>query len=272
MLDVKVVLITGASSGIGQETAELLARSGHTVFGTSRNPSRQETAQSFTLLPLDVHSETSVRRCVDSVIDRAGRIDVLINNAGYVISGGVEEISMEQAGNVFETNFFGIMRMCQAVLPSMRRLGRGRIINISSLAGLTPIPFCGLYNASKFALEGLTESLRYELRPLNILVSLVEPGFVRTGLVHSAQVCANPLPVYEAARQRAWARVCLHEESGLEPHKVAETVLKIVGSKNPKLRYPLGKGLIYYRLRRIMPGGLYERGARFHWNLDEKPR
>jgi short-subunit dehydrogenase len=189
-----------------------------------------------------------------------------------VVSGAIEETTLEQAKDIFETNFFGVMRMCQAVLPFMRKQRQGQIINISSLAGLNPIPFWGLYNASKFALEGLTESLRHELKSLNISVTLVEPGFVRTKLAQSTQISRNLLADYERSRQRAWARIREHEESGIEPHFVAETILKIIKSKTPKLRHLLGKEVIYFHLRRFMPATMFEKAVRDYWNLDGRTK
>ncbi|HEX9385877.1 MAG TPA: SDR family NAD(P)-dependent oxidoreductase [Anaerolineales bacterium] len=272
MSEKKIVLITGASSGNGQETARLFVKAGYIVYGTSRNPAEQEQSDDFKMLPLDIRSDESVKNCVETVISQMGRLDVLINNAGYVVSGAIEETTLEQAKDLFETNFFGVMRMCQAVLPFMRKQRQGYIINISSLVGLNPIPFWGLYNASKFALEGFTETLRHELKPLNISVALVEPGFVKTKLAHSTQFSANLLSDYEPSRKRAWARIHERENSGIESRSVAETILKIVESKAPKLRHLLGKEVIYYRLRQLMPATIFENATRDYWNLDGKTK
>lgn len=272
MTEKKIVLITGASSGIGQETAKLLVQAGYHVFGTSRNPAKQERPNGFEILPLDIRSDESVKSCVDTVLRQAGRLDVLINNAGYIVSGAIEEITLEQAKDIFETNFFGVMRMCQAVLPLMRKQRQGQIINISSLVGLNPIPFWGLYNASKFALEGFSETLRHELKPLNISVLLVEPGFVKTNLAHNTQFSANLLPDYEPSRTRAWARIREQEESGIGSRSVAETILRIIESKTPKFRNLLGKEVIYFRLRQFMPATIFENSTRDFWNLDGKTK
>ena len=272
MSEKKIVLITGASSGVGQETARLLAQAGHVVFGTSRNPSKQEQPSDIQMVPLDLRSDESVRACVDIIIKQAGRLDVLINNAGYLISGAIEETTIEQGKELFETNFFGVLRMCQAVLPIMRKQGQGQIINVSSLVGLNPVPFWGLYNASKFALEGLTESLRHELKPLNITVAMLEPSFIKTQLAPSTQFSANLLPDYELNRQWAWARIREHEEAGMEPRVAAEAIVKIVESKTPKLRHLLGKEVIYYRLRQLVPTAMFENATREYWNLDGKTK
>ena len=179
-----VALVTGASSGIGQATAELLAAHGFTVFGTSRTPIQDK--RSYTWLPLDVRSDDSVQAAVQSLLAQAGRIDVLVNNAGYVQFGAIEESSVADAQAQFDTNLFGVIRMVKAVLPVMRQQGSGRIINISSIVGHIAAPYGGLYAASKFALEGLSESLSAEVRQFGVSVSLVEPSYVNTPLVTSA--------------------------------------------------------------------------------------
>src|SRR5437660_2901591 len=184
----QTILVTGASSGIGQSTARLLAERGFTVFGTARKPDSAKR-EPFTMLALDVRSDESVRACVAQVITKSGRLDVLVNNAGYAMMGAAEETSVEEAKAQFETNFFGIVRMVNAVLPGMRAAGAGKIINISSLAGNTAIPFSAFYSASKFALEGYSESLWYEVRPFGITVSLVEPGFVTAPSGDAAAEC-----------------------------------------------------------------------------------
>lgn len=168
----EVVLVTGASSGIGRAAARMLAERGYVVLGTSRDPASVAALPGVELLPLDVRSDASVSACVKAVLQRAGRLDVLVNNAGYVLSAAVEEASPDEALAQFETNFFGAVRMLRAVLPIMRRQGGGQIINISSVAGLVPMPFWGYYSASKAALEALTEALRYEVKPFHIRVSL----------------------------------------------------------------------------------------------------
>lgn len=209
-----VVLITGASSGLGQATARLLARSGYAVFGTSRSPSLAATMPAVEMVPLDVRDDESVRACVDVVAARTGRVDVLINNAGQELAGALEEISSEEVRAQFDINFFGAVRMVNAVLPLMRQQKRGHIINVGSLAGLVPIPFLGMYSAAKFALEGYTEALRHELRPLGIHVSLTEAGFLRTSMMNNRQSTARRIADYEPWRERALDAVREHEEKG----------------------------------------------------------
>jgi NAD(P)-dependent dehydrogenase (short-subunit alcohol dehydrogenase family) len=175
MTDQKVVLITGASSGIGRATAELLTSRGYRVFGTARNPDTVVPLQGVELLPLDVRDDGSVQAGVETALSRGGRIDVLVNNAGYAVVGAIEETSPSEAQALFDTNVFGVLRMVRAVLPAMRRQGSGTIVNTSSVLGFLPGPFMGLYASSKHALEGLSESLDHEVRGFGIRVVLVEP-------------------------------------------------------------------------------------------------
>jgi NAD(P)-dependent dehydrogenase (short-subunit alcohol dehydrogenase family) len=271
MPEQKVVLITGASSGVGQSTARLLARSDYKVFGTSRKPADAETIPAVEMLPLDVRSEESVRACVEVVSGRGGRLDVLINNAGHELAGSLEELSLEEARAQFETNFFGVVRMIDAVLPLMRRQKRGRIINVSSLAGLSPIPFMGMYSASKFALEGYTEALRLEVKPFHVHVSLAEPAFLDTPMKSHRRVGANRIADYDPWRGRALDAVRAYEEKGPGPDLVAEALLQIVSSETPRLRYLIGQqARSVARLRRFLPGGMYEDGLRRTFWLDRR--
>jgi short-subunit dehydrogenase len=166
------------------------------------------------MLPLDVRGDDSVRACVEAVSSRAGHLDVLINNAGQELAGALEELSSEEARALFETNFFGVVRMVNAILPLMRRQRRGHIVNVSSLAGLTSIPFLGIYSASKFALEGYTEALRHEVKPFNIHVSLTEAAFLRTPMMDNRQVGAHRIGEYDRWRQRALDAIRAYEEKG----------------------------------------------------------
>src|SRR5262245_12520476 len=263
MPDPRVVLITGASSGVGQSTARLLSQRGFTVFGTSRNPSSADGIRGVEMLSLDVCADDSVRGCVEAVVNRNGRLDVLINNAGYELAGALEELSSEEAKAQFETNFFGVVRTVNAVLPLMRKQKRGHIINVSSLTGLTAAPFLGIYSASKFALEGYTEALRQEVKPFNIHVSMTEAGFLKTPMRNHRQLAANRLAEYDPWRERALNAIRDHEEKGPGPEVVAETLLEIVSSRTPRLRYLIGgQAKTVARLRRFLPAGMYESGVR----------
>lgn len=263
MANQPVVLITGASSGIGQATAELLAANGFTVFGTSRKPDL--TVRSYTVLPLDVRSDALVEAAVQSILEQTGQIDVLINNAGYTQFGAIEENSIVDMQAQFDTNLFGIMRLANAVLPTMRRQGSGRIINVSSVVGHVAPAYVGLYATSKFALEGLTEALRYEVQQFNIHVSLVEPGFVRTHI--KGQPPANPIADYALARQAAVQRIGAGVESGMEPEAVAQTILRIATTARPRLRYPVGRAAnLLITLKRLLPEPLFDQVRRRVFN------
>jgi NAD(P)-dependent dehydrogenase (short-subunit alcohol dehydrogenase family) len=269
MSDQRVVLITGASSGIGQSAARLLAQRGYNVFGSSRNPTVAIGIPGVEMVALDVRADDSVRACVESVFSRNGHIDVLINNAGYELAGALEELSLEEARTQFETNFFGVVRMVNAVLPIMRRQQDGQIINVSSLAGLSSIPFMGIYSASKFALEGYTEALRHEVKPFNIHVSMAEPAFLKTPMVQHRQIGAGRMIEYGAWRERALRAIRTHEERGPGPELVAETLLEIMSSHAPRLRYLVGRQAIsVFRLRRFLPAGMFEQGVRRTFSLD----
>jgi short-subunit dehydrogenase len=222
-------------------------------------------------VPLDVRSDDSVEACLSTVSDRAGRLDVLVNNAGFEQAGAVEELSLEEAKAQFETNFFGVVRMVKAVLPIMRRQKRGQVINITSLAGLSPIPFMGIYSASKFAVDGFTEGLRHEVRPFNIHVSQVEPGFLRTPMMNHRQGAAQPIAEYDPWRQRAYDAIRAYEEKAPGPELVANTILRITGSKRPRLRYMVGpQAKLVTRLRRFLPERAFELGMRNTFRLDRK--
>jgi NAD(P)-dependent dehydrogenase (short-subunit alcohol dehydrogenase family) len=221
------------------------------------------------MLALDVRADDSVRSCVDAVVSRVGQLDVLINNAGQELAGALEELSAEEVRAQFETNFFGVVRMVNAVLPIMRRQRRGHIINVSSLSGLSPIPFLGMYSASKFALEGYTEGLRHEVRPFSIRVSLTEAGFLRTPMMRHRQVAARRLTEYDLWRERALNAIRASEEKGPGPELVAQTLLDIVSSPTPRLRHLIGQQEKWVmRLRRFLPARLYEEGVRSIFSLD----
>src|SRR2546427_7437423 len=235
----KVALVTGVSSGIGQATATLLVDRGFRVFGTMRKPSGTDgQLANVERVRLDVRDEESVRSCVRTVLDRAGRIDALVNNAGYALIGGLEETSIEEAKDLFETNFFGVLRMSQAVLPTMRQQRSGRIAIIGSVVGFLPAPYQGIYSASKHALEGYSESLDHEVRQFGIRVSVIEPGFTRTNIAQNSQIAADPLDVYKEGRNRVLQAVAQSIAKGATPVGVAEVVLKALTSESPRSRYP----------------------------------
>jgi len=269
MAEQRVVLVTGASSGVGQATGRLLVQNGYRVLGTSRNPGKGGGAEGVTMLPLDVCSDDSVAACMKAVSGLTDHLDILVNNAGYELAGALEEVSLEEARDQFETNFFGPMRMVKAVLPGMRRRKQGQIINVTSLAGLSPIPFMGIYSASKFALEGYTEALRLEVQPFNIRVSQIEVGFLKTPMMNHRRVAAGPIAEYDPWRRRAFDAISAFEEKGPGGELVAETVLRIAASPNPRLRYVVGQqAKLVTSLRWFLPESLLEGGVRRTFRLD----
>src|SRR3989442_2689370 len=218
MIDKKVALVTGVSSGIGRATAALLSRRGFRVFGTMRKPSEiNGPLEGVELVRLDVRDEESVRSCLRTVLDQAGRIDALVNNAGYTLIGSLEETSIEEAKDVFETNFFGVLRMSQALLPIMREQGYGRIANISSVLGFLPAPYQGIYSASKHALEGYSESLDHEVRQFGLRVSVIEPGFTRTNISENSHVVGLPIEAYAGQRNPALDALRASFTKGADP-------------------------------------------------------
>lgn len=265
----RIALVTGASSGIGQATAERLAQAGYTVYGTSRRGGAAG-GRPFEMLPLDVTRDDSVAEAVSQLMQRAGRIDVLVNNAGFgVAPAGAEESSIEQAQAIFDTNFFGVIRMTRAVLPHMRLQGSGRIINIGSVLGLLPMPFGALYAATKHAIEGYSESLDHELRSLGIRVSIIEPAYTSTPFDANFTQPDAQLDAYREARAVVSQRVKEVMATADQPGVVAEVVLKAANAARPRLRYTAG-GLAgrLALLRRFAPAGLVDAGIRKDLRLD----
>ncbi|MDX2160451.1 MAG: SDR family NAD(P)-dependent oxidoreductase [bacterium] len=257
----KVILITGASSGFGLHTAQLLASRGHHVYGT-RLPHEDFQDERFHVLPLDVTDVESVQVCVQTVIAAQRRIDVLVNNAGIILLGAVEETTLDEAARVFDVNFFGAARMIQAVLPFMRAQRSGTILNVTSLAGLIGAPYQGYYAASKHALEGLTESLVYELRPFNIHLALIEPGIARTPLARHKLIARQPLTAYDGVRDRVIARWEHFTRIGVPASAVAAAVCRAVETDPPPLRQTIGvEALRGAFAKRLLPFSSLENGV-----------
>jgi NAD(P)-dependent dehydrogenase (short-subunit alcohol dehydrogenase family) len=265
----KTALVTGASSGIGDATAQRLAMAGYKVYGTSRRGA-QVGQRSFEMLPLDVTSDASVEAVVSEVIRLEGRIDLLVNNAGFgVAPAGAEESSIEQARSIFDTNFFGIVRMTRAVVPHMRHQGGGRIINIGSVLGFLPMPYGALYAATKHAIEGYSESLDHELRTRGIRVSVIEPAYTKTQF--DANLLEPDSTLDEYREVRAALRKKLKEvlATADEPGVVADVVLEAASAARPKLRYTAGGLANRLRLlRRFAPAGMVDAGIRKDLRLD----
>jgi short-subunit dehydrogenase len=264
----KTALVTGISSGIGRSIATLLSGSGFRAFGTQRNPAGGGELPNVEVIPLDVRDAQSVGVCVRTVLDRAGRVDVLINNAGYTLVGSLEETSIEEAKALFETNFFGVVRMIQAVLPAMRKQGGGRIINIGSAVGFMPAPYQGIYSASKHAVEGYSESLDHEIRQFGVRVSVVEPGFTRTNIDQNAQLASQLIPAYASDRDRVIKAIRQNNAKGTDPARVASVVLEAITSRSPRLVYLAGSDArLVSRLRKFAPAGVFDKGLRKQFGL-----
>jgi len=239
----KIILITGASTGIGKACATYLSSKGHIVYGTSRNasfPPKKEEKNAPIMIQMDVHSDESVIQTIDFILQKHNTIDVVVNNAGFGIAGPIEETSITAAKQQFETNFFGVHRICKTVLPQMRTKQSGTIINISSIGGILGLPYQGFYSASKFAIEGYTEALRMEVQPFNIHVSLIEPGDIQSSFVDKRKKYIEKDSAYKSSFHRVMETIEEEERSGVSPQKIALCVEKIIMSSKPKTRYRVG--------------------------------
>ena len=264
----RVALVTGASSGIGQLTASLLADRGYRVFGTSRRE-QSISPNGVEMLVMDVRSDDSVRSCVEQMRSQVSGIDVLVNNAGQIHVSVIEDTTLEQAKDVLETNFWGVVRVTAAVLPIMRGQRSGHIINVSSLAGLVGIPGQAFYAASKFALEGYSEALSLEVEQFNVCVALVEPGFFKTHLHHVMHRGALRTDDYADFRDAVERTLTAAIEEGDDPRRVAEMIVRIAGSRSRRLRYRVGTDSVWLpRLRAILPQGLFRHGMRKRFSID----
>ena len=233
------VLITGCSSGFGRDAAVELTKRGHDVIATARRPEVMEDLEVAQRLALDVDSDASVAAC----IGEAGRVDALVNNAGFGVIGPVERLPIDEGKALFETNFFGALRMIQAVLPQMRERGDGTIINVTSVAGRVAPPLDGMYSGTKFALEGLTEALKLEVEHFGIKVAMVEPGYFETTFsdnAHRFGLDTAPYDELEVAWSKAMTRMRGGSEVGPGPEAVATTIADLVESDDPLFRNPVG--------------------------------
>jgi len=265
MKDERVVLITGASSGFGRATAEYLAERGHRVFGTSRHPEKvkpfitEKLQGELEIIEMNVNRNDSVIKGIALIMKKSGRLDVVINNAGFSIAGSIEDTSMMEAKSQLETNFFGVHRVCRQVLPIMREQGSGYIINISSLSGLVGIPFQGLYSASKWALEGYTEGLRMEVKTFGIKVVLIEPGDFNTPLTLNRQKTKKSQEtVYWESFDKALGAAEESEKKGGSPQEIAYLIERIIDTDSPKLRYRIGPSSTLVGLKKFIPPWIAE--------------
>jgi NAD(P)-dependent dehydrogenase (short-subunit alcohol dehydrogenase family) len=255
-------LVTGASTGIGLASARALHDAGYRVYGTSRRVGALG-ADGITMLTCDVTDDPSVAKAISVVVEQSGQIDVLVNNAGIGLFAAAEESSIRQAQEIFDVNFFGVVRMTNAVLPLMRRRGKGRIINMSSILGLIPAPYSTLYSATKHAVEGYSESLDHEVRSLGVRVVLVEPGYTRTSFEENLTQPDTPLKTYDPFRGSLQAAVRDGMSRGDDPGVVAATVVKAATAAYPRLRYTAGSVAHRVRLlRRLVPEAAFDRSLR----------
>jgi len=266
----KVVLITGGSSGIGKAIGEYLHTKNYIVYGTSRNPENHLNSVPFTLLSLDVTKPASVDAAISEIIEKEGRLDVLVNNAGVGITGPVEETPLEEIRNAFEINFYGPLHVIKTVLPHMRTQGSGHIVNITSIAGYMGLPYRGIYSATKGALELITEAYRMETKQFGIQMTNVAPGDFATniaqGRYHAPILDNSP---YQEAYGRSVAMMDAHVDAGSDPNQMAKVIHTIIETKHPKIHYKVGAFLqkISVTLKRILPDKMYERMLMKHYKL-----
>jgi short-subunit dehydrogenase len=268
MIGQKIAVVTGASSGIGRAIAQELASNGYRVFGTVRS-SAVELPQEVEQVILDVRDEALIGTAVRQIVSLAKRIDVLVNNAGKSLVGAIEEADIAQAQALFDTNFFGAVRVTQAILPVMRAQRSGRIVFIGSIVGFLPTPFMGFYSASKHAIEGYSESLDHEVRKMGIRSIVIEPGFMKTRIDQNSVLAARKIQDYaqDLARSSEYARSAM--EKADDPSLVARKLLVALRAAHPRLHYPVGRGAAMLgKLRRFMPESLFDRNLRAAFHLD----
>src|SRR4051794_3451346 len=259
----QVALVTGASGGIGEAAARALVGAGFTVYGTSRKAAIGQERDGVVFLPLDVTDDASVAGAVREVLERSGRIDVLVNNAGIGSSGASEESSVAQDQIVFDVNVFGLIRMTKAVLPHMRAQRSGRVINMSSVGGFAPQPFMASYVASKHAVEGYSESVDHEVREHGVRILLIEPFNTSTSFDVSVVRGENPLAAYEPGRHSFEAILADGMKTGTDPAEIATVIVAAATDPKPKLRYTAGSGAgRVSMLRRLAPARIFDKQIR----------
>jgi NAD(P)-dependent dehydrogenase (short-subunit alcohol dehydrogenase family) len=262
----KVAIVTGSSSGIGYATSLILARIGFYTYASARNINKSANLQStadaerlpLKLIQLDVTDDSSVKGAVEKIVSEKGRIDILVNNAGYGLFGAFEDLSIDEIKAQFETNFFGVIRVTQHVLPIMRNgIGGGIIVNVSSVNGHVPFPVISAYVATKFALEGLSESIAYELEPFGIKVILIEPGAIGSNFMKGSVLpkrALDPQSPYSELVQKVSNKISSDHENATQPEEVAKTIVKAISSEKPEFRYVVGSDAIgLLEARKNMP-------------------
>jgi short-subunit dehydrogenase len=238
------------------------------VFGTVRNPQTASPIRGVEIVRMEVTDDASVNEAVRSIVQKAGPIQYLVNNAGYSFMGAMEETSVAEAQQQFETNLFGVLRMTNAILPGMRQQGFGRIVNVSSVLGFLPAPYLGIYAASKHAVEGYTETLDHEIRRFGVRALLIEPAYTKTKIRGNSKFAKVALEVYADERKRFTDAVQQNIERGDDPRIVAEAVWNALTARSPRLRYPVGKAVALSRMRRFVPAGMFDKSFRKQFQLD----
>ncbi len=269
----QVVLVTGASSGIGQAVAEVLTKKGHTVFGTSRFAKNGEQRNGYTMVRMDVTNEDSVREAVQYIFSQTQRLDVLVNNAGLGLVGPVENISDKEAREIFDTNVFGVLNVCRACLPHLRTNGGGYIINITSMAAQIGLPFRGIYSASKFAVEGFTEALSMEVKQFGIKVCLIEPGDFKTNINTTRMVAAHvDRTAYNTQSDDVLHKVSEEVEHARTPEVIGDRIASIISMENPRLRFRVATPMQRFSLTlmRTLPSRFFESLVMKRYKLPSK--
>lgn len=269
-MDMKIVLVTGGSSGIGRSIGNYLREHGYKVYGTTRNLSRQSGFRDFELLELDVRQPETIASALRTLMEKEGRLDVLINNAGVGITGPIEETPNEAIHNAFETNFTGPLNMMKAVLPIMREQRSGRIINITSIAGKMGLPYRGVYSATKGALDLATEALRLEVKDFGIQLCTLAPGDFKTNIAAGRfHAPLQPDSPYHRPYGDTLKMIDDHVDQAGDPIQVARKVLDILKDPSPKIHYKVGSFMQRFSvlLKRLLPSKLYERLLRNHYKL-----
>lgn len=267
---VRVVLITGASTGIGRACGELLALQGWKVYGVSRHIEQVEPKPGFTCLNADVTNEAALAAVLATIVREAGHLDAVVNAAGYVLSGSVEDTSGAEAQRQLATNFFGAATVCRLVLPLLRAQGRGTIVNIGSIAGLVPMPFQAFYSASKAALTALTRALRLELRPFGVHAVMVEPGDFATGITAQRQLAESSAGSAYATHFDGALKIMKSDELGAQPpHAVAELVARVLDDPRPRASYLVGPWFqrLAVVMRAVLPVAMFDWGLRKSYGL-----
>ncbi|MBX7052647.1 MAG: SDR family oxidoreductase [Flavobacteriales bacterium] len=265
----KVILVTGASSGIGRSVGVELANRGYRVYGTSRrNPTGFEEV-GIHFIQMDVRDESQVHEAVQYVIEKEGRLDVVVNNAGLGMVGPVENTSDAEAREIFDTNVFGVLNMCRACIPQMRKQKNGYIINITSLAAQMGLPFRGIYSASKFAVEGYSESLSQEVTQFGIKVIIIEPGDFNTNINQTRKVTAQVDPAYQNQSAEILQQVCREVAHAPTPEAIGRRIASIIEMKHPALRYRVANLMQRFSLTlmRTLPGRVFEYLVMRHYKL-----